>query len=41
MIPDHAGLNDILVSAIQGVLLGEVSAEDAISEAVELIEELN
>lgn len=41
VIPDHAGLNDILVSAIQGVLLGEVSAEDAISEAVELIEELN
>jgi multiple sugar transport system substrate-binding protein len=41
VIPDHAGLNDILVSAIQGALLGEISADDAISEAAELIKELN
>ena len=41
VIPDHAGLNDIMVSAIQGALSGEVSPENAISEAIELIEELN
>ena len=41
VIPDHAGLKDIMVDAIQGALLGEISPEDAISEAAELIKELN
>ena len=30
-----------MVDAIQGALLGDVSPEDAISEAAELIKELN
>ena len=41
VIPDHGGLRDIMVDAIQGALLGEISPEDAISEAAELIKELN
>jgi multiple sugar transport system substrate-binding protein len=40
VIPDHAGLNDIIVNAVQGVLLGEIEPAEAIAEAALEIEDL-
>ncbi|MTI18080.1 sugar ABC transporter substrate-binding protein [Rhodobacteraceae bacterium RKSG542] len=38
-VTDYIGLQDVVVEAIQGVVLGEVSAEEAVEEAAERLEE--